>query len=1086
MASKPGVAGSTSPWRPIFEDVRGVVSNRRDEHGVVGSINWLRAQMEARGANPNVVRNIIYRDKGKLPDKRALFAILDELWRSCGQEALRAPELEAVLAPGGGNDQEVLQLLGREKRRAYRTFVQGVRAGEQPKMVVTGRPGSGKTLLTDYIQQALEVAPPAADRIVRLEFVGTDLGTTLARLGAAVGAAPELVEAKLVKIGSSSAFAVQADAQADVARTILEAARSYSGTQVFLLHVSQSLGGQDSMGLAALRLNLPDVPRVSASEWLWLSLFEPLTRLPGTAVFVSMVDMPVRAHGRMNGVEGPIKLTPPTASEARRFVRARLPNADANRHEDIVQRAGRSFEELRTLTLLAEIRDPAADDRTILSEKSMTQLSELVDTSSDVRLREFLAVVATLTLPEFPTFQASVLQKLRGAEEALSNLELAFLDMVPGRVDAYRCFSRQLARGLRTVLHARRPDRHRDLHLAAADAYRPDAEQDPGGEHATRYLSHLLEARDWRAVADWMAAHGAQQSLVRRLWQAATQELHEGRELEHLARQVAAHYVVLGSYQHQDARDAFAVLAASGDVDTRVWTALQRTEGLTLRGHFDQAEALLASLPTPRADRLLAESALAHVAIARWRGRPDEAERLVRDDVAAHLARAGDDGETRTVRAKASLWNGLIAKDRGDLGSALAAFDLVGGSDDLMNARVAFQRGDVFMKLGHFERALGALDEAVALARRSEALTAEQTRYLSRRGTVHRRRGALALAAGDFEEARRVLAGGDDTDRTGPGALPDETEHAFWLARVDDEAGLNLLSQGQFDEAALVFERNVRRFRHYADAQGVDGTYRMLRSTLRLAVTYGCRGVAQPFRRPFAITPALGGDHLDLRHARRLMASVIDGIEAAEDRDHLGALYRDTLLSANLFAEDTAVSLDMALRSLEASRYPYQRAQAHAHAAFAALRGGDADAADGHVRAAEAALQDTLAVAPPGEPGDLELAAWLIGMDAMAAILRRDGRGAGDRIALALPRGELASQQHTLLRQFGDAVERGGLVADVLASDLAAALDLRPDTSCHTLRFADMLVSQWHRVAGPGPTPGARRSPREPLSREAA
>src|SRR5690625_8019671 len=62
--SKPTV--HSSPWRRIFEQVRTATGNQRDEHGTLGSINWLRKQMELRNANPNVVRNIIYRDKGKL------------------------------------------------------------------------------------------------------------------------------------------------------------------------------------------------------------------------------------------------------------------------------------------------------------------------------------------------------------------------------------------------------------------------------------------------------------------------------------------------------------------------------------------------------------------------------------------------------------------------------------------------------------------------------------------------------------------------------------------------------------------------------------------------------------------------------------------------------------------------------------------------------------------------------------------------------------------------------------------------------------------------------------------------------------
>lgn len=144
-----------SPWRSVFERVRREVGRRRDEHGSLGSINWLRHHMELRGANPNVVRNIIYRDKGKLPDKRTLYAILDDLWQASGQPPLDAAELASLLSPGSGHEQEVLQLLGREKRRAYRDFVQAVRSGDDPKLVVVGRPGSGKTLLCDYIQQAL-------------------------------------------------------------------------------------------------------------------------------------------------------------------------------------------------------------------------------------------------------------------------------------------------------------------------------------------------------------------------------------------------------------------------------------------------------------------------------------------------------------------------------------------------------------------------------------------------------------------------------------------------------------------------------------------------------------------------------------------------------------------------------------------------------------------------------------------------------------------------------------------------------------------------------------------------------------------
>ena len=1071
---------ASSPWRRIFEDVRESVANARDEHGVLGSINWLRHQMEVRGANPNVVRNIIYRDKGKLPDKRVLFEILDELWQKRGHGPLRSPELEVLLAPGSGNDQEVLQLLGREKRRAYRTFVQGVRSGGAPRFVIVGKPGSGKTLLSDYIQQALELSPPAADRLVRLEFSGTDLATALARLGARLGAPSEVLQAKLVRVGASSAFAVQADAQADVARTIVDAARSFAGRQVLLLHVSQSLGGQESLGLSPLRLNTPDVPRVSAAEWLWASLVEPLSKLPGTALLVSMTDLPLRAQQRLGDFEGPIRLTPPTAGEARRFVRARLPNATPTQHEEIVQRAGRSFEELRTLTLLAEIRDPDAEGGPADATKSMTQLSHLLDASGDDRLRGFLAALAVLSLPEFASFPRAALAELRsGPHRELSSLEGAFLDTVPGRSGDVRCFSRQLARALRERLQVGQPARYRELNRHAAAAYHEAAETEPQGETATRYLAHLFEARDWEGLASWMHEHPTQQALVRRIWLAATQELVDGPRLERLAVQVAAHYVKLGTFQHPDVRDAFAVLAASNDVDARAWTVLKRTEGLILRGHYEQAAELLGTLPETADPVLRAEAALARSSIERWRGDLERAGRYVQEQAREALADAAPSAAADAVRAKIGLWSGLIAKDLGDLDAALAAFDAIPRADDLDAARVAFQRGDVFMKLGRFDRALAAMDAAVALARGSEALVAEQTRYLARRGTVHRRLGDLDRAFADFDEARRVLlAARPDEGRRRDAA--EEADRDFWLARVDDEAGLASLAAGRYDEAMLAFAADLERFRRYAESQGVDATYRVLRSRLRLALAYGCRAVGQPFRRPFAISVALGGTGPDLRHARELIAGVLAHIDSAPDGKRLGTLTRDTLLAANLFAADGATAVATAERALDASRYPYQRAQAHAHAAGGALRSDDPSLAERHLAQARAAQREAAIGVGPEERGDLELDAWIYARDAFAAIHRGDVAEAAARVSAGLRRPELVRYHTALLQQYGDAVEERDLDGDAAARLLATRVPIELQEGLGALRLADALVAGWRGIdARTGDGAEARRTPAE-------
>ena len=305
-----------SPWRRIFEDVRRSVGNTRDGSGVLGSINWLRNQMKRRGANPNVVRNIIYRNRGRPKDKRVLFDILNQLWMDQGNSPLQVSELEVFLSLRGDAEQEILRALGREKRRAYCTFVSGVWAGSHPKLLITGQPGSGKTLLTNYIQQALKREPKLLARIVRFEFAGPDLADSLAQLGTALEVPQGLMESKLVKIDSSSAFAVQADAQADIARVILDTIKQFDGSLVLLLHMSQSIGGLDSMSRAPLRLNTPEVPRVSATEWLWRTLLEPISRMAGTSILVTMADVPARTLQRLGRFQGPIRLNPPTSVEA--------------------------------------------------------------------------------------------------------------------------------------------------------------------------------------------------------------------------------------------------------------------------------------------------------------------------------------------------------------------------------------------------------------------------------------------------------------------------------------------------------------------------------------------------------------------------------------------------------------------------------------------------------------------------------------------------------------------------------------------------------------------------------------------------
>ena len=1029
---------SESPWRSLFEEVRARVKNERDEHGVLGSINWLRQQMTARGANPNVVRNIIYRDKGKLSDKQALLEILKDLWGRYDDAPLQVPELEALLSQEGGVEQEIAQLLGREKRRAYSTFVSGVRGGQSPKLLVTGRPGSGKTLLLDYVQQALELPPKRADNVVRLEFSNRDLSLALTRLARELGVAQSVIETKLVKVAAQGAFAVQADAQADVARTLLEAARHYEGTAVLLLHLSQSLLEERTLGETPLRLNTADVPRVSAAEWLWLSLLEPLSHLPNVSLLVSMASVPARAVQRSGAFEGPVKLNPPTSAEARRFVKARLPHLNAAQQETLVQRAGRSFEELRTLTLLADIREPLPEGQ---DHEHLAQLSAFVDTAGSARVRDFLAAVAVLSPPDYPTFHADALKALRDPALTLSSVETAFLDPLPALEDTYRCFSRQLARQLRERLQ-RQPERYRQLNAAAARYYQPQAVQAQGlqvGDEAARYLHHLFEARDWTALITWLGSGSVPQVLLRRLWQAAETELAEGETFEAVALQVAAHYVRLGSYEHPDAAKAFEVLATSEQEDVRLWTLLKRAEGWIALGQVERVETLLNEWTQTDAPLLNAEYALVRASVARWRSDLERAATLVAE-ARPLLTHPATDAAARLTHTKVAVWAGLIAKDRGNLDTALTEFESVSPEDDLVGARVAFQKGDVLLRLGRFDAALLALTQAVEGAYRSEALAQEQARFVSRRAHLHRLRGELDAAAEDFGAALYALG------RVEPGL-----EQAFWRAKLEGERALYHLAVGKFDGAVFSLKRNRDVFTQYEAATGVSASYRVLRSGLYLALAYALRGAGRP---NLWLPLFLGDQHPDLLHARQLTRDLTAQVEAG----HYDTLQRQAYLLNSVLAADPEEAVTWVERSF-AAPFAQQEAESCAYLAAALLRSGEPERALNTVEKARAALKP---LRHPNERGDLGLRARLYSLELRAFIALGEVEATATVLKTFLHNPDLDAYATTLLRDVGEAAEQH------LGEDARRhpGFDLFGDVlSDESVRFADALVLGWQTPA---------------------
>jgi tetratricopeptide (TPR) repeat protein len=465
---------------------------------------------------------------------------------------------------------------------------------------------------------------------------------------------------------------------------------------------------------------------------------------------------------------------------------------------------------------------------------------------------------------------------------------------------------------------------------------------------------------------------------------------------------------------------------------------------------------------------------VARASVARWRGRSDVAAELVYREAPRQLRLAPVGAETDAVRVKAALWAGLLAKDQGALEAALAHFDAIPAADDLDAARVAFQRGDVFMRLGHFDRAMRAMDEAVTLALRSDALVTEQTRYLARRGTVHRRRGDLDQAASDFEAAREVLltASGDERQRR---ATSDDAERDFWLARVEDEAGLVLLASGRFDEAALCFERNQRSFRRYAEVRGVNATYRALRSTLRLALAYGCRAVGQPFRRPFAITAALDGQGPDLRQARLLIAEVLRRIHT----DSAG--WASGRWCATRCWPPTS-SPPAAPRRSRMPRQPWNDRATPTSAPRHERTPPPPPSASRLGRRRGLTSRPATSSWPHRWPAPTarSVATSSCAHGSWPSTPQRPSSAATrppqpQRLARGLEKAELGPYHGALLRQFGEAVEAGGLSTWSCCPELTTLLQLDGPLEPGPLRLADALPAHWARLVGAGSAP--RRAP---------
>lgn len=1062
----------------MFEETAKAAHGRRDEVATIGSINWLRHAMEKRGANPNVVRNIIYRDKGRLHDKRELYLILEDLRRELGLPPIADPELTQLGTPFAAAELEVDQVLGREQRRVYRMMVGGIRAGGYPKVIVTGRTGSGKTMLADYIQQALELQEGGRLKVYRAYFPSAELDAAFVRLAAALGMPDGLMASRLVRIGSAGPFAVQADAQADTVRLVMERLRSDPEPKVLMVHLSQGLGAPGRLGSQPLRLNTPDVPRASAAEWLWKTLLVPLSSLPRTSIYVSAVEVPAVAQEATAPFEGPLKLTAPTSAEARRFVAAHGPDLAEDVKDAIVARAGKSYEELRTLTLLTSARQHALDED---ASEALERLSALAEPGADPRVRAFLTALTALSSGEEQELSgedlAEVARALSPGEQrkGLSQFELSFLDPLPNRPGSYRTFSRRLLRLVEERLATSEPAFLRAAHGAAADRTAAAAAADPTSRAAQRHLHHLLEARRWHDFVAWCDALPAPYTVLIRAWDAARREL-EGDDQEAFALAFVRQLHRLAAYEHVEFVRACELLSRSAVPLRRAWTAVLRAQAEVAAGRFERAEVLIVSSDEPVDDPVLAaERDLTTASVMRWRGELDRAAQVV-----SHIAHgegssavpAGSLAE-RALRTNSAVWAGLIAKDSGDLIGSLEQLWAEDTAGDLLGARLAFQRGDVALRLGLLDTARRELDHALEAGGAYGVLPRERARFAARRGTLARVMGDLASASQWFDMARALT-------EEGPG---DPLDVAFGLARVEDEAAMASLAAGDHEAAIVAVTTAIATFKEYQQRREVDASFRIARAEVHLATAYALRGLNVPLKRPL---PVLTADRAstDLEHALATLTEVIRTVNDPRRRQPAGAsalrgLVREARLMAAYITPDPERALALADEALAAARYDYQRADAHAARALALIRcGRELDALQAVREGEEALARSTRVLAKavrgaPEESGDLGLLTQHRVLRAVAHLRAGDQAQAAEAVVQALSDQRLAPFHEGVLRAFGEAAELEADQSWKRHRPLRAVLGISGTGPSTPARLPDALVAAW-RTRNAAPLPAGR------------
>lgn len=670
-------------WKALLADLRAHLpptgpagSGGRAQRG---SLRWLEREMRRVGGNPASVRNIIYRDVGTAADKAALHALLGELAAEAGRP------LPGLDRPAADPAPPELDLLGRSKKRAYRQFLAGVRAGRAPRLIVSGPPGSGKTVLTDQIALAL-----------------TRAGTPFVRhrLRGEVGPLLNLPR------DAGRTYAEQSAAQHAAARALLP------GSGVLLVQVGAAL----SFHGAAPRDT--QASRVSAARWAAQAL---LGALPAGVAALLTVEDPA---GLEDVPVEHIRIQPPTAAESRQYLMTRL-GVNRAEAERLLAETGRHLDRL---TLLVRAHgDDAAEGA--LHDPDSRMLAEATAALHD--LHALIPDRAAPQPPAVPAFPDALLTAALGrlVTSLPAHARALLRPAGPGTWQAGPALTASWPRV------GRAPRESALRHVAMADDLPPNL--------SGARVHALVALHDWSGVLSLLGRHPDLARHLPAVWGAARGQP-AGTVRDGLARALAQHFAGRGQYSHPQMRDALFMLMESDSDGVRAWTRVKLAESSLETGNLEAARTQLAhpdvaGLLGDGGDRTRdpwrlsaqAEALLVQAALARWDGHLDEARAAVADPRVRH-------GGPRAL-----LWRGLIDKDLGDTPGALSALRSVPASSPLLSARARYQEGDLLLRLGWPGPALTALTDALARLEAAGGTAEEQARVTARRATALRRLGRL-------------------------------------------------------------------------------------------------------------------------------------------------------------------------------------------------------------------------------------------------------------------------------------------------------------------------------------------------------